>query len=174
MIPRKITLPTPPIENRTTRFSEPKEDEMAIVGEYRQTGREVKLRAVAAAALLNLMAQARNDGVTIIPISGFRTLAYQEILFSKAVAKYGSEDAAVRWVGRPGHSEHHTGLAVDLGEEESPACDVEAPFEDTRAFRWLQTHAAQFGFELSYPRNNPRGVHYEPWHWRFVGSPAAR
>src|SRR5208282_4268255 len=114
------------------------------------------------------------DGVTIIPISGFRTFAYQEALFAKAVAKHGSEEAAVRWVGRPGQSEHHTGLAVDLGEAESPACDVEPPFEDTHAFRWLQTNAAQFGFELSYPRNNPRSVHYEPWHWRFIGTAAAK
>ena len=155
-------------------YSEPAETELVVVGRYRQTGREVKLRTDAAAALLDLMAQARAAGVAIIPISGFRTIDYQATLFQKAVAKYGSEDAAVRWVGRPGHSEHHTGLAVDLGEEESPACDVEPPFEETRAFHWLQTHAAHFGFELSYPRNNPRGVHYEPWHWRFIGTPEAR
>jgi len=154
--------------------NEPAETELVVVGKYRQTGREVRLHTDAATALSNLMARARVAGVAIIPISGFRTVAYQESLFSKAVAKYGSEEAAVRWVGRPGHSEHHTGLAVDLGEEDSPACDVEPPFEDTRVFRWLQTNAADFGFELSYPRNNPRGVHYEPWHWRFIGTPAAK
>ena len=155
-------------------YYEPVETKLVVVGRYRQTGREVKLRADAATALLDLMTQARAAGVAIIPISGFRTIAYQELLFSKAVAKYGSEDAAVRWVGRPGHSEHHTGLVVDLGEEESPACDVEPPFEKTRAFRWLQKNAMRFGFELSYPRENPRGVHYEPWHWRFIGTPEAK
>ena len=155
-------------------YKEPAETELVVVGKYRQTDREVKLRAEAAEALLGLMTQARAAGVAIIPISGFRTIAYQESLFQRAVVKYGSEDAAVRWVGRPGHSEHHTGLVVDLGEEESPACDVEPPFKKTRAFRWLQTNAAHFGFELSYPRNNPRGVNYEPWHWRFIGTPAAK
>jgi zinc D-Ala-D-Ala carboxypeptidase len=155
-------------------YTEPAEAEMVTVGRYRQTGREVKLRADAANALLDLLAQARGDGVVIIPISGFRTAAYQEVLFQKAVAKYGSEAAAVRWVGRPGHSEHHTGLVVDLGEEDSPACDVEPLFEKTRAFDWLKSHAARFGFELSYPRDNPRGVHYEPWHWRFIGTPEAK
>ena len=155
-------------------YSEPAETELVVVGRYRQTGREVKLRADAAAALLDLMAQARAAGVTVIPISGFRTAAYQESLFRNAVAKYGSEDAAVRWVGRPGHSEHHTGLVVDLGEEESPACDVEPQFEETHSFRWLQTNAARFDFELSYPRHNPRGVNYEPWHWRFIGTPEAK
>ena len=150
------------------------ENELVVVGEYRQTGRKVKLRADAAVALTNLMTQARTSNVTIIPISGFRTIEYQESLFRKAVAKYGSEDAAVRWVARPGNSEHHTGLAIDLGDEENPTCDVESPFEETRAFHWLQQNAAQFSFELSFPRNNPRGVNYEPWHWRFVGTPEAK
>jgi zinc D-Ala-D-Ala carboxypeptidase len=156
------------------RCSEPAETELVVVGKYRQTGRDVKLRADAAAALCKLIEQAGTVGVAIIPISGFRTVAYQESLFSKAVAKYGSEEAAVRWVGRPGHSEHHTGLAVDLGEAESPACDVEPPFVETRAFHWLQANAAQFGFELSYPHDNPRGVHHEPWHWRFIGTPETK
>jgi D-alanyl-D-alanine carboxypeptidase len=155
-------------------YCEPADTELVVVGRYRQTDREVKLRADAAAALLDLMAQARTAGVAVVPISGFRTVAYQESLFQKAVAKYGSEAAAVGWVGRPGRSEHHTGLVVDLGEAESPACDVEPAFEKTRAFQWLQNHAARFGFELSYPQNNPRGVHYEPWHWRFIGTLEAR
>jgi D-alanyl-D-alanine carboxypeptidase len=150
------------------------ENELVVVGEYRQTGRKVKLRADAAAALTNLMTQARSSSVAIIPISGFRTIVYQESLFRKAVAKYGSEDAAVRWVARPGNSEHHSGLAIDLGDEENPACDVEPPFEETRAFYWLRQNAAQFGFELSFPRNNPRGVNYEPWHWRFIGTPEVK
>jgi D-alanyl-D-alanine carboxypeptidase len=174
MIPREILKKSRQNEVRTNRFSEPKECDLVVVGRYRQTGREVKLRSDAARALLDLMAQARRDGVAIMPISGFRTVAYQEGLFQKAVAKYGSEAAAVRWVGRPGHSEHHTGLVVDLGEADNPACDVEPPFESTRTFRWLQDHGARFGFELSYPRDNPHGVHYEPWHWRFIGTPEAK
>jgi D-alanyl-D-alanine carboxypeptidase len=153
---------------------EANENELVVVGEYRQSGRKVKMCADAAAALKNLFLQARADGVAIIPISGFRTVAYQKNLFQKAVAKYGSEEIAACWVARPGNSEHHTGLAIDLGDEENPACDVETPFEETRAFHWLQQNAAQFSFELSFPRDNPRGVNYEPWHWRFVGTPEAK
>src|ERR1035437_7500055 len=138
-------------------YKEPAEAELVVVGKYRQTGREVKLRADAAGALLNLMTQARAAGVAITPISGLRTIAYQESLFRKAVAKYGSEDAAVRWVARPGHSEHHTGLVVDLGDEGNPTCDVEPPFEETQAFHWLQGNAARFGFELSFPHANCAG-----------------
>jgi zinc D-Ala-D-Ala carboxypeptidase len=155
-------------------YNEASESELVAAGNYRKTNRVVQLHKDAAAAFLNLTTEARASGVVIIPISGFRTIKYQASLFQKAVAKYGSEDAAVRWVARSGHSEHHTGLAVDLGDEENPACDVEPPFEQTRAFHWLQQNAAHFGFELSFPRNNPRGVNYEPWHWRFMGTPEAK
>lgn len=154
-------------------FAAATEAELDAVGNYRRTGRVVKMRADAA-AFVDLTKRARAEGVEIIPISGFRSSEYQETLFRKAVIKYGSEDAAVRWVARPGCSEHQTGLAIDVGDGGNSACDVEPPFEGTSAFHWLQKNAARFGFELSYPRNNPHGVHYEPWHWRFVGTPEAR
>jgi len=153
---------------------EASENELIVVGEYRQAGRKVKMRADAAAALQNLIFQARADAVGIVPISGFRTIAYQETLFQKATAKYGSEAAAARWVARPGSSEHHTGLAIDLGDENEPASDVEASFEKTGAFDWLQENAARFEFEMSYPPNNSHGINYEPWHWRFIGAPDAK
>jgi len=155
-------------------FAEATEGELAAVGDYRQTGRIVKMRADAAAAFRKMTQQAHVDGVEIIPISGFRSSDYQETLFQRAVVKHGSADAAVRWVARPGRSEHQTGLAIDLGDGRNPACDVEPPFEETPAFHWLEKNASQFGFELSYPCNNPRGVHYEPWHWRFVGTQEAK
>ncbi|MSU61763.1 MAG: D-alanyl-D-alanine carboxypeptidase family protein [Pedosphaera sp.] len=155
-------------------YPEAAQSELRVVGIYRDTGREVKLSPEAAVALRELTGSAQEDGVRLVPISGFRTVKYQEGLFQKAVAKYGSEEAAARWVARPGHSEHHTGLAVDLGDETSPSADVEPAFEEGTAFRWLQTNAARFGFELSFPRNNLSGVNYEPWHWRFVGTLQAK
>jgi D-alanyl-D-alanine carboxypeptidase len=47
-------------------------------------------------------------------------------------------------------------------------------FAKTDAFRWLTLHAQEYGFELSFPENNPQGVSYQPWHWRFVASPEAQ
>jgi D-alanyl-D-alanine carboxypeptidase len=155
-------------------YNEATETDLAMIGKYRQTNREVRLRADAARAWQVMIGEASAAGMPLVPISGFRTLAYQESLFKKAVIKYGSEEAAVRWVARPGHSEHHTGLALDIGDEESPAGDVELQFEQTGAFQWLREHASQFGFELSFPHDNSRGVNYEPWHWRFIGNPEAR
>ena len=65
----------------------------------------------------------------------------------------------------PGYSEHHTGRAIDLGTIGCRALEEE--FELTEAFAWLENNAAHFQFSLSYPRNNPSGVIYEPWHWCF-------
>lgn len=157
-----------------SKFEEARPSELTVVCRYRDTDREVKLRADASAALSRLLAEAKAAGNPIMPISGFRTIEYQLGLFQKAIVKHGSEEAAGRWVARPGYSEHHTGLAVDVGVEDDPSLDVETRFEETSAFRWLQQNAERFGFELSYPRNNTRGINYEPWHWRFVGTPEAK
>lgn len=156
------------------KFDEVPAGELADVGRYRDTERIVKMRADAATALIDLLAQARVANVPMVPISGFRSIEYQAGLMQKAILKHGSEEAAGRWVARPGYSEHHTGLAVDLGPEESPDLDCETAFEETPAFAWLNQNAGRFGFELSYPRGNARGINYEPWHWRFVGTPSAR
>jgi D-alanyl-D-alanine carboxypeptidase len=69
----------------------------------------------------------------------------------------------------PGYSEHHTGYAIDIGDGSAPSSNLSPDFEKTAAYRWLEQNGAQFGFELSFPPNNPQGVSYEPWHWRFVG-----
>jgi D-alanyl-D-alanine carboxypeptidase len=63
----------------------------------------------------------------------------------------------------PGHSEHHTGRAVDIATPGSRPLTEE--FEQTDAFRWLSSRAVEFGFSLTYPRDNPWGIAYEPWHW---------
>jgi D-alanyl-D-alanine carboxypeptidase len=153
---------------------EANESELVVVGEYRQSGRQVKMRTDAAAALKGLFLKAGGDGLQLVPISGFRTVAYQEMLYKKAIEKYGSEELAMRWVARPGTSEHHTGLAIDLGSQDDPTSDVETSFETTGAFQWLVQNAGLFGFEMSYPKNNSRGINYEPWHWRFIGTPEAK
>ena len=142
---------------------------LADAGRYRDTGRVVQLRAEAAGAFRAMQASARLAGVELVPISGYRTRSYQEGLFSRAVGKYGSKQSAARWVAPPGYSEHHSGLAIDIGALESPETDVEATFEDTPAFAWLKENAHRFDFEISFPRDNPQGVSYEPWHWRYTG-----
>jgi D-alanyl-D-alanine carboxypeptidase len=146
---------------------------LAKAGPYRQTGRVVEMRAPAAEAFAAMAEAAQRDGVTLVPISGFRPVAYQKVLFDRARKRYGSARAAARWVAPPGHSEHATGWTLDMGDGDDPPTDIEQSFETTKAFLWLSAHAKEFHFELSFPKDNPQGVSYEPWHWRYVGDPSA-
>jgi len=58
---------------------------------------------------------------------------------------------------------------VDIGDGNTPATNLSPDFENTAAFKWLEKNAPYYSFEISFPKNNPQGVSYEPWHWRFVG-----
>jgi len=149
-------------------YAEASQKELTRIGSYRGT-RPVLMRTAAAQAFRDMVSAAQNDGVSLIPISGFRSIATQKILFARSVRRRGSELAAAQWVAPPGHSEHATGWVLDLGDKNRPDTDVEQSFEDTPAFRWLFKNAGRFHFEMSFPKGNQQGVSYEPWHWRFVG-----
>jgi zinc D-Ala-D-Ala carboxypeptidase len=123
-------------------------------------------------AFQTMRAAAKAEGVSLMPISGFRTIADQRILFEKQVERKGSEEAAAKWSAPPGYSEHHTGYAIDIGDVNSDT-DLKMTFQDTNVYRWLIVNARSFGFEQSFPSNNPQGVSFEPWHWRYMGSPRA-
>ncbi len=129
-----------------------------------------KLHYKAANAYKQMAAAAQADGVTLVPLSAFRSVKDQQELFfevSRERNQRPQERANVS--APPGHSEHHTGYAIDLGDGGVPAVNLSPDFERTESFQWLQTNAARFSFELSFPQNNAQGVSYEPWHWRFVG-----
>ncbi|WAL59373.1 M15 family metallopeptidase [Thermocoleostomius sinensis] len=127
------------------------------------------LHQEAVAALKTMMTAAQQEGIFLFLVSGFRDLSTQHLLFQARTAALGSEAAAAKAVAPPGYSEHHTGYAIDLADGLNDFRD----FEHTAAFAWMTTHAHEYGFELSFPPGNPQGVDYEPWHWRFVGSPTA-
>lgn len=132
-------------------------------------GREVRLSPEAADAWLAMRGAAETAGVRLLLISGFRSIERQtEIVRRKLEAGAILEDV-LTVSAYPGHSEHHTGRAVDIG---SPDCaHLTEAFETTREFLWLAEHAAGFGFVLSYPRDNPHGIAFEPWHWCLTPAP---
>ncbi|MFP4254472.1 MAG: D-alanyl-D-alanine carboxypeptidase family protein [Halothece sp.] len=131
----------------------------------------IKLRTPAAENLIEMQAAAREDGVSLVPLSGYRSLEEQKSLFFGIKAKRGQvarERATVS--APPGYSEHHTGYAIDLGDGKMPATHLQKDFAKTEAFQWLKENAAHYSFELSFPEDNSQGVSYEPWHWRYVGN----
>lgn len=130
----------------------------------------ITMRQPAAQAYRKMSADAAAAGIRLIVISGFRSVADQNDLFfrvkeqrNQAVSKRAEVSAP------PGHSEHHTGYAVDIGDSDRSETNLSQSFENTPAFAWLSEHAAKYSFELSFTKGNTQGVSYEPWHWRFVG-----
>ncbi|MGI0485657.1 M15 family metallopeptidase [Pantanalinema rosaneae CENA516] len=145
-------------------YSEAPADELAPVA------RDIMLRKSAATAFQAMAAAAQADGVSLVPLSGFRSKHDQDYLFFGKKAERGqvaTERAKVS--APPGYSEHHTGYAIDIGDGSVPSVDLSESFEQTAAFQWLQANAAHYSFELSFPQGNRQGVSYEPWHWRYVG-----
>lgn len=119
---------------------------------------------------VNQMIKAAKDEINkeIIAFSGFRSYNYQKKLYNSSVEKDG-EEYAQRYSAKPGHSEHQTGLAFDLGGQMKYWLEVE--FEDTEEGIWLRENGHRFGFILRYPKDKEHitGYMYEPWHFRYVG-----
>ena len=126
--------------------------------------RPLWLHVDVARAWRHLHAAALRDGVVLEPISGYRSHDYQLGIFERKLARGQTLDEILAVNAAPGYSEHHSGEALDIGTPNEPP--AEASFEDTAAFAWLARHAGGFGFAMSYPRGNPHGIVYEPWHWR--------
>ncbi len=126
-------------------------------------GRPQWLAPRAAAALRRLLGASAAERVTIDVVSAFRTIEHQLDILERKRARGQSVDDILRVSAAPGYSEHHSGRAVDLT---APGfAPLEEDFEHSPAFAWLQQHAADFGFRMSYPRGNAHGIAYEPWHW---------
>lgn len=141
----------------------PEARRLVFIGRARDDGRILKLTPRAAVAWRRMQAAAASDGVTLLPLSAFRSVARQATIIQRKLARGQSIEAVLRVSAVPGCSEHHTGRALDLG---SPGhLKLEVSFVRTREFRWLRRHAGTFGFHLSYPRGNRQGIAYEPWHW---------
>ncbi len=125
--------------------------------------RPLWLRRGTAQGWRRMRLHAAQDGIALDAISGFRSHAYQLGIFERKLARGLSVAEILKVNAAPGFSEHHSGHALDIGTPgDAPA---EETFEATDAFAWLQAHAGGHGFQLSYPRDNPHGIVYEPWHW---------
>jgi D-alanyl-D-alanine carboxypeptidase len=125
--------------------------------------REQRLLAPAAAAWHAMVEAAARDGVELQLVSAYRSVSYQAGIVRRKLERGQPIDDILRVSAAPGFSEHHSGRAVDVT---TPGYAVlEETFEDSEAFAWLKQNAGRYGFRLSFPRGNPHGVAYEPWHW---------
>ncbi|WP_407352298.1 M15 family metallopeptidase [Luteimonas sp. R10] len=137
-------------------------DWLAFAG-FDRYRRPLWLHVDAARAWHHLRAAAHRDGVVLEAVSGYRSHAYQLGIFERKQARGQRVDEILPINAAPGYSEHHSGLALDISAPGEPA--AEESFEATDAFAWLTANAEGYGFRMSYPRDNPHGIVYEPWHW---------
>lgn len=127
-----------------------------------------QIRQIVVPDLDALRQAAQANGTPVVLISGYRSFAYQDGLFTDAVDETGLEVAQLS-TAQPGHSEHQLGTAVDLLDRLSSQLD--ASFAQTPTGQWLAANAHPFGFVISYP-DVPRErscYDFEPWHLRYVG-----
>ncbi|MBS0487998.1 MAG: D-alanyl-D-alanine carboxypeptidase family protein [Proteobacteria bacterium] len=126
-------------------------------------GREQFLAQRAARAWVRMREAAARDGVELQVVSAFRSIEYQLGILRRKLERGQSMGQILRVSAAPGYSEHHSGRALDIT---TPGfATLEEEFEKSPAFAWLKKNARRFGFHLTYPRRNPHGIAYEPWHW---------
>jgi len=126
-------------------------------------GRMQRLTPETAASWQEMLTAARVDGVALMIVSGFRDFEYQASLIRKKINAGQALNEILVVNAAPGFSEHHTGRAVDIASPGTRPLTEE--FEGSEAFAWLERNAADYGFSMTYPRDNPEGFIYEPWHW---------
>ncbi len=126
-------------------------------------GKMQRLTPAAARQWQAMVEAADAVGIQLLIVSGFRGIEYQAALIRNKIKAGQRIEDILRVNAAPGHSEHHTGCAVDIATPGSRPLTEE--FEATNAYRWLESRAIEFGFSLTYPRDNPWGIAFEPWHW---------
>jgi len=157
---RRLGIP-PDYAERTGLPLQPEPETLVTV--VNAGDREQRLVPEAAARWSRLEVAAERDGHRLLLVSAYRSIEYQADLVENKLARGIGIEEILKVNAAPGYSEHHSGRAVDIGVPgQDPLTEA---FEGTAAFRWLQANAHRWGFGLSYPRDNPHGIVYEPWHW---------
>lgn len=134
---------------------------------------EILLERQAVALLGNLMDQIQGWR-SIVPVSGWRSLAAQQQIWDDSMGENG-KDFTETYVALPGHSEHQTGLAIDLGLKQEYMDFIRPDFPYSGICQTFRQRAAGFGFVERYPKGKEgvTGIGHEPWHFRYVGVPHA-
>ena len=117
-------------------------------------------------ALCVMADAAKEDGITLVVSSTYRSFEYQTNLFNRYVKQDGYEEA-VRYSAPPGTSQHQMGVAIDFGT-------IDDSFAETKQGKWLNTNAWKYGWSLSFPEGyeDITGYMWECWHFRYLGKNA--
>lgn len=136
------------------------------------------IREIVIEDLTALVQTAKANGTPLVAWSPYRGYKQQVKLFNGYAGwngeKYTNFDSAINFSGRPGHSEHQTGLTIDfvaVGDD-----SLTSNWEVTRTGKWMADNAWKYGWLMSYPKGKQdlTCYRYEPWHYRYVGRDLAR
>lgn len=127
------------------------------------------MKSESSKAIEELFNSAEKEGIKFLGMSAYRSYDSQKGIYYSRIIAVGKKETD-RYVAKPGKSEHQTGLAIDLTNEDRWFV------KSTKEAQWLAENAHDYGFILRYPENkeNITGVAYEPWHVRYVGEEAAK
>lgn len=122
----------------------------------------------AKSAFESMRVDAEKAGYKLKIVSGFRSYSYQSTLYNNYVARDGKA-AADTYSARPGHSEHQTGLGMDIN-------NASTSFNGTAEAKWIAANCWKYGFIIRYPqgKENITGYMYESWHVRYLGKQLAK
>ena len=123
---------------------------------------------------LSHMMEEINGWQQICAVSGWRSLQAQKAIYTQSLTDNG-DAFTQQFVALPGHSEHQTGLAVDLGIRKEDIDFIRPDFPYTGMCKIFRQHSIRYGFIERYPKGkeNITGIAHEPWHFRYVGYPHA-
>ena len=128
-----------------------------------------------AANLLQLVLERICAGNAIVPVSGYRSLKEQSDIWNDSRRENG-EDFTRKYVALPNHSEHQTGLAIDLGANKKEIDFICPDFPYTGICDTFRKAAPDYGFIERYAKDKEEitGISHEPWHFRYVGYPHSK
>ncbi|MBE7046231.1 MAG: hypothetical protein E7396_02330 [Ruminococcaceae bacterium] len=128
------------------------------------------LRKETGEAFIRMRNAASNEGLSIMAVSGYRSVEYQDNLYNSYLQS-DSQQNVDRYSARPGYSEHHTGMAIDLFGSTHGLRN----FINTPEYPWVKENAHKYGFIIRYTETGEfiTGYEFEPWHIRYIGVEAA-
>ena len=156
-------MPTPTLRKKMKKSPLPRYTEQQDLFEFKDEGKSFQLHPDAFTAWKKMKDAAEAEGIRLNVVSAFRSIERQSEIIEEKRMKGVSDEDIFKLNAPPGFSEHHTGKAIDINTSGFPPLEEE--FEESDAFQWLSVNAKDFGFRLSYPKENRFGIAYEPWHW---------
>lgn len=139
-----------------------------VMPDVKKSSSAVLMRKEAAQALEEMFAAAKEEKITLVAVSGYRSYQTQRAIYNRR-RKAAGKAHVERFVAVPGASEHQLGLAMDVSR--SKTAGLKASFGKTKEGIWLAENCYRFGFILRYRQEweDVTGYGYEPWHIRYVG-----